>query len=93
VRLEALKAGAEVMMDLLTWFGLLLLVTLALVSNLDIWPQDITAGDLALFAVNLNLLSKPLGDIGKVYNQGREAYPALLRVLQPDRAAALGMDD
>jgi len=81
------------MMDLLTWFGLLLLVTLALVSNLDIWPQKTTAGDLALFAVNLNLLSKPLGDIGKVYNQGREAYPALLRVLQPDRAAALGMDD
>jgi len=84
VRLEALKAGAEVMMDLLTWFGLLLLAILALVVNLKILPQEITAGDLALFAVNLNLLSKPLGEIVKVYNKGRESYPAVLRVLQPE---------
>jgi ABC-type multidrug transport system fused ATPase/permease subunit len=83
VRLEALKAGAEVMMDLLTWFGLLLLAILALVVHISVLPQDITSGDLALFAVNLNLLSKPLGSIVKVYNKGRESYPAVLRVLQP----------
>lgn len=89
VRLEALKAGAEVMMDLLTWLGLLLLVALALVINLDILPQEITAGDLALFAVNLNLLSKPLGDVVKVYNKGRESYPAVLRVLRPEAIALI----
>lgn len=81
IRLEVFKQLAETLMDLLSWIGLLFLIILASVTQLPILPQKIDPGDLALFAVNLNLLSKPLGEIGKVYNKGREAYPALLRVL------------
>jgi ABC-type multidrug transport system fused ATPase/permease subunit len=84
LRLEFFKSGAEVLMELLTWIGLLLLVMLALVFDLGILPRNIQAGDLALFAVNLNLLAKPLGEIVKVYNKGRESYPAVVRVLQPN---------
>ncbi|WP_414528056.1 ABC transporter ATP-binding protein [Nodularia chucula] len=83
VRLEFFKSGAEVLMELLTWIGLLFLVMLALVFDIGILPRNIQAGDLALFAVNLNLLAKPLGEIVKVYNKGRESYPAVVRVLQP----------
>ena len=83
IRLEIIKKGAEVIIDLLTWVGLLLLILLASIFDFGLLPRQIQAGDLALFAVNLNLLSKPIGQIGKVYNKGREAYPALLRILQP----------
>ncbi|YAF95554.1 MAG: ABC transporter ATP-binding protein [Nodularia sp. CChRGM 3473] len=83
IRLEFVKKGAEVIIDLLTWVGLLLLILLAFIFDFGLLPRQIEAGDIALFAVNLNFLSKPIGDIGKVYNKGREAYPALLRVLQP----------
>ncbi|WP_206070646.1 ABC transporter ATP-binding protein [Nodosilinea sp. P-1105] len=92
IRLEFFKKGSEVLIDLLAWVGLLAVIFLASLWDIGLLPEEVRAGDLALFAVNLNLLSKPMGDIGKVYNKGREAYPALLRVLQPDRAIALGME-
>jgi len=92
IRLEFFKKGSEVLIDLLAWVGLLAVIFLASLWDIGLLPDEVRAGDLALFAVNLNLLSKPMGDIGKVYNKGREAYPALLRVLQPDRAIALGME-
>ncbi|PLZ86950.1 hypothetical protein CI594_21705, partial [Fischerella thermalis CCMEE 5196] len=87
IRLELFKSGTEILMDLLTWFGLLVLVLLSSVFHIGIVPKEIQAGDLVLFWSNLNLLSKPLGDIVKVYNKAREAYPALLRVLRPTIAA------
>ena len=93
IRLEFFKKGSEVLIDLLAWVGLLAVIFLASLWDIGLLPEEVRAGDLALFAVNLNLLSKPMGDIGKVYNKGREAYPALLRVLQPDRAIGLGMED
>lgn len=84
LRLEIFKSSTEILMGLVTWFGLLMLVLVSSVFHLGLLPKQIEAGDLALFAVNLNLLSKPLGEIVKVYNKGREAYPALLRVLRPE---------
>jgi ABC-type multidrug transport system fused ATPase/permease subunit len=83
LRLEIFKSSTEILMSLVTWFGLLMLVLASSVFHLGLLPKQIEAGDLALFFVNLNLLSKPLGEIVKVYNKGREAYPALLRVLRP----------
>jgi ABC-type multidrug transport system fused ATPase/permease subunit len=71
-------------MDLVTWFGLFILVLASSVLHLGLLPKQIEAGDLALFFVNLNLLSKPLAEIVKVYNKSREAYPALVRVLRPE---------
>lgn len=83
IHLEVFKSGTEIMMDLLTWFGLLVLVLLSSVFHIGVVPKEIQAGDLVLFWGNLNLLSKPLGDIVKVYNKARESYPALIRVLRP----------
>lgn len=83
VRLEAFKGGSEILMDLLTWFGLLVVGILAFVFNIAIVPKNLQAGDLVLFWTNLNLLAKPLNDIVKVYNKARESYPALIRVLRP----------
>ncbi|MBF2057590.1 MAG: ABC transporter ATP-binding protein [Cyanobacterium sp. T60_A2020_053] len=83
MKLEMFKQGTEVLVDFLTWFGLFILVIVATILPIDILPQEITAGDLVLFWINLNLLSKPLGEIAKVYNKARESYPALTRVLTP----------
>jgi hypothetical protein len=83
VRFEVYRGGAEVVMELLMWIGVLLLLLTVYVFDLGILPREIQAGDLALYAVNLNLLSKPIGEIGKTYNKCREAYPALVRVLRP----------
>jgi len=80
IRLEMFKEISETLMDLLSWIGLLFLILFASVTTLPIIPQEIDPGDLALFAVNLNLLSKPLGQIGRVYNRARESYPAMLRL-------------
>ncbi|MBF2065432.1 MAG: ABC transporter ATP-binding protein [Calothrix sp. C42_A2020_038] len=83
IRLEAFKGGSEILMNLLSWFGLLIIAILAFVFDSGIIPKNIQAGDLVLFWTNLNLLSKPLNDIIKVYNKARESYPALIRILRP----------
>jgi ABC-type multidrug transport system fused ATPase/permease subunit len=84
IRLEIFKSSTEVLISLVTWFGLFILVLLDSVFQLSLIPKAMQAGDLLLFISNLNLLSKPLGEIVKVYNKGREAYPALLRVFRPE---------
>jgi ABC-type multidrug transport system fused ATPase/permease subunit len=84
LHLEIFKSSTEILMDLVTWFGLFILVLASSVLHLGLLPKQIEAGDLALFFVNLNLLSKPLAEIVKVYNKSREAYPALVRVLRPE---------
>ncbi|NJK29356.1 MAG: ABC transporter ATP-binding protein [Acaryochloris sp. SU_5_25] len=84
IRLEIFKSSTEILMDLVQWFGLLMLVLLNSILPINLVPQNIQAGDLVLFIANLNLLSKPLGEIVKVYNKTREAYPALMRVFRPE---------
>jgi ABC-type multidrug transport system fused ATPase/permease subunit len=83
VRLEAFKGSSEILLDLLSWFGIFVVAILAFVFHTGIIPKNIEAGDLVLFWTNLNLLAKPLNDIVKVYNKARESYPALVRVLRP----------
>ena len=83
--MEIIKSATENLMDLLTWFGLLFLILLSgVLPNIGLIPRQIEVGNLALFAVNLNLLGKPLAGIVKVYNKAQECCPALLRVLQPN---------
>lgn len=83
VRLEAFKGGSEILIGLVSWFGVLVVAIMAFIFDIGIVPKDIQAGDLVLFWTNLNLLAKPLNDIVKVYNKARESYPALIRVLRP----------
>jgi ABC-type multidrug transport system fused ATPase/permease subunit len=84
VRLELFMSGTDMIMNLVKWSGLLLLVLISLVFHLGLLPQEIKAGDLILFAMNMDTLSKPLGDVGRLYSKVRQTYPALLRVLQPE---------
>ncbi|MFM2430693.1 MAG: hypothetical protein RLZZ511_1906 [Cyanobacteriota bacterium] len=84
IRLEICKFGTETLMDVVQWFGLFMVVISSSVLHLGLVPKSLEAGDLLLFIANLNLLSKPLADIVKVYNKARESYPALLRVLKPE---------
>lgn len=84
IRLEVFKSSTEILISLVTWFGLFMLVLLNSIFHLNLIPKTMQAGDLFLFIANLNLLSKPLGEIVKVYNKGREAYPALVRVFYPE---------
>jgi ABC-type multidrug transport system fused ATPase/permease subunit len=89
LRMEILKALSGNLMDLLTWIGLLILILLSgVLPALGLIPKQVEAGDLALFYVNLGLLSKPLNEIVKVYNKAQESYPALVRVLQPSKEEA-----
>ncbi|MBF2017860.1 MAG: ABC transporter ATP-binding protein [Rivularia sp. T60_A2020_040] len=83
MRLESFKGASEILIDLVSWFGILVVAVMAFVFDIGIVPKDIQAGDLVLFWTNLNLLAKPLNDIVKVYNKARESYPALIRVLRP----------
>lgn len=84
VRLEFFMSGTDMVMEIVKWLGLLLIVLISSWFHLGLLPQEIQAGDLILFAMNLDTLSKPVGDVGKLYSKFRQAYPALVRVLQPD---------
>ncbi|RMF10921.1 MAG: ABC transporter ATP-binding protein [Alphaproteobacteria bacterium] len=81
--LEVLKWFADDALDILMWVFLALLVLIAYVFGLGILPADIELGGAAAFLINVKLLAKPLGDIGKVYTKWREAYPAATRVFAP----------
>ncbi|MDF5717464.1 MAG: ABC transporter ATP-binding protein [Rhizonema sp. NSF051] len=83
VRLESLLAGTDTVIEVMKWVGLLLLILVNSSFHLGLVPAEIKPGDLILFAMNVDSLSKPLGDIGRLYSKARQAYPALLRVLQP----------
>jgi hypothetical protein len=83
LKFEFFKWCAEEAMDIVMWGTLALLVLAAWYFDLGLLPEDIAMGGLAAFLVNLKLLAKPLGDIGKVYTKWREAYPALERGFFP----------
>lgn len=84
LKFEFFKWCAEEAMDIVMWATLALLVVSAWYFNLGLLPENVALGGLAAFLVNLKLLAKPLGDIGKVYTKWREAYPALQRGFYPD---------
>lgn len=80
--LEVLKWFADDALDIVMWLFLGILVVVSYVFELGILPAQIELGDAAAFLINVKLLAKPLGDIGKVYTKWREAYPAASRVFR-----------
>ncbi len=86
LRFETLKVVADEMIDLLIWFNAVLLIALSYVLDFGLLPDRVAPGDLALVAINLKLLSEPLGHIGKVYTKWQEAQPALHRIFTGDHA-------
>ncbi len=77
------KWFAENASDVVLWVSFAGLALLAM--WLDVGPAlaDITLAELSALIINLRLLSKPLGNVGRVYTRWQEAYPALVRSLIP----------
>jgi ABC-type multidrug transport system fused ATPase/permease subunit len=84
---EFVKASADEMMDLAIWTSAITLISLVYWLDLGLLPTRVEPGDLALVAINLNLLSQPLGHIGKTYTKWQEAMPALSQIFQLRRDA------
>lgn len=78
--LEVFKWLADDALDVIMWTFLAVIILVAYFLDLGILPDVIEIGGAAAFIINLKLLAKPLGDIGKVYTKWREAYPAASRV-------------
>jgi len=84
-RMHIFKWLAENASDLVLWASFALLVVLAILLGVGPSMQEITLAELTALVINLRLLSKPLGNIGRVYTRWQEAYPALLRSLLPEQ--------
>lgn len=83
LRLHVLKWLAENASDIVLWTSFSLLALLAMWLGFGPSLQDITLAELSALAINLKLLSTPLGNVGRVYTRWQEAYPALMRSLLP----------
>lgn len=57
-----------------------MLTAATILLELGLIPQEIKIAAGAAALINLKLLAGPLKDIGKVYVDWREAYPAMLSV-------------
>lgn len=87
LRFHILKWLAEDASDVVMWLAFAVAVSIAYSFNIGGSVRNITLAELSVLVVNLRLLVKPLGDIGRVYTRWREAYPALLRSLTPESKA------
>jgi hypothetical protein len=77
------KWMAENASDLVLWVSFASLALLAMWIGVGPTLVDITLAELTALVINLRLLSKPLGNLGRVYTRWQEAYPALQRSLTP----------
>jgi len=83
LNMHVFKWFAENASDVVLWLSFAGFALLAM--WLDVGPSlsDITLAELSALVINLRLLSKPLGNVGRVYTRWQEAYPALVRSLIP----------
>jgi ABC-type multidrug transport system fused ATPase/permease subunit len=87
LRFHVLKWLAEDASDVVMWLAFAASVAAVYWLHIGNSVRDISLAELSALVVNLRLLVKPLGDIGRVYTRWREAYPALQRSLTPEDAA------
>lgn len=78
--LEVLRWLADRGMGAVLWGSFGLIVGASLLFDLGMIPAGGDVASASSFAVNLALLARPLGDIGKVYAKWREAMPAVAPV-------------
>lgn len=80
LRFHTIKWLVDEGFPLLLWGSLGLLVVVSIYLELGLVPQEIEIAAATAAIINLKLLAKPLKDIGKVYAEWREGYPAMLAV-------------
>jgi ABC-type multidrug transport system fused ATPase/permease subunit len=83
IRFEMWKQFSEIIADFAGWLGLVVVIILSVTGIWQLVPDNVTAGQIGMFLVNLKLISKPFGEITKVYNKMCEGWPAVRRVLRP----------
>jgi ABC-type multidrug transport system fused ATPase/permease subunit len=88
IRFELAKQASEVIADLAFWVTLVLVLVLSISGVWRLLPQELSAGEIGGFLVNLKLINKPLGALVKVHNKVREGWPAVRRVLMPQQPEA-----
>lgn len=81
---ELSKYSAQTVADFAGWFGIALVIILGALG-MGFIPQEVTAGEIAVFMINLRLIGKPLSQLVNVYIKARQSYPAVIRVLRPER--------
>lgn len=86
-RREAWMGASEVALQLVLWLGCL--ATLWIMPRLHgrSGPDPGEIGGMALFVANLQIVSRPLLEIGKAYNKFCSNIPALRRTLFPAEVA------
>ncbi|MBN8626174.1 MAG: ABC transporter ATP-binding protein [Planctomycetes bacterium] len=82
---EAWMGASEVVVQLLLWGGCLAVIGFASRKAGSDSPEA-DLGGLALFVANLQIISRPLVEIGKAYNKFCSNIPALRRTLFPTAA-------
>lgn len=87
LRFEVFKWTADEAMDILTWVILALLIMFAWYFQIGLLPNELDMAEVGAFIINLKLLAKPMGNVGKVYTKWCEAKPAMIQILQPHAIA------
>jgi len=83
VRFELSKQASEVIADLAFWLALVLVLLLSIGGIWPLLPAELSAAQIGVFLVNLNLLNKPLQAMARMHNKSREAWPSVRRALRP----------
>lgn len=82
-RREAWMGASEVIVQLTLWCGCLASLWVVPALRGATSPAEMDAGGMALFVINLQIISRPLVEIGKAYNKICSNIPALRRTLFP----------
>lgn len=89
LNMHVFKWFAENASDIVLWLSFAGLALLSMSLGVGPALSDITLAELTALVINLRLLSKPLGNVGRVYTRWQEAYPALVRSLIPNTPQAV----
>ncbi len=85
IRFELWKQCSETTADLSRWLGVVLVLAVSATGLWHVAPARATAGEIALFLVNLGLLCRCFADITRVHNKVREGWPSVPRVFSPSQ--------
>lgn len=76
-------------MEWALWPSLMLVFLCSRYVDVRVVPRSIDMGELAVFAFNMSLIGLPIRELGMMYTKIRGHWPAMLRVLYPQRASAV----
>ncbi len=82
LKFELYKKFSELSVDSLKWISLLVVVILSSTGIFKVLPDTISAAQIGVFLVNMDLLAKPFNEMTKVYNKFNESWPSVRRLIK-----------